>query len=359
MIKLITEKQQPTANYSSPHYQANNQVFYSKLDALTYCDQNNVEWPGFQVWNHSDSYARPTESFWQLTVTAAEQLGREHDAVRLWYSGGTDSHAVLEAMLQAGRPPKELAIYRRFMGVMDEFVNVEVDVFPVREFLAQTLKRYGVDIPLRVYDVLPDHFAWYMQDPGSRWFRHKTCWPTSMNPVICHEIYPELQTDGMTNVGGGATPTVRNGKFYWTDADFNLNFMTPRMVHFFTDPRWPKLSAAYAYGIHDCAQRGIRDVSVEVKRELGFPPLGNLLDRKWIWPRVNGELVVKNDWRHCKKEILLISNAHLSAQGKQTLQLMEQYLAELGKNTRWFNHGDIFLDYVGSVSETHSMEDIM
>jgi len=359
MIKLIAEKQQPTADYSSPHYRANNRVFYSKLDALTYCDQNNVEWPGFHVWNHSNSYARPTESFWQLAVAAAEQLGREHDAVRLWYSGGTDSHAVLEAMLQAGHPPKELAIYRRFMGAMDESVNVEVDVFPVREFLAQTLKRYGVDIPLQVYDVLPDHFSWYMQDPGGRWFRHKTCWPTSMNPVICHEIYPELQTDGMTNVGGGATPTVRNGKFYWMDADFNLNFMTPRMVHFFTDPRWPQLAAAYAYGIHDCAQRGIRDVSVGVKRELGFPPLGNLLDRKWIWPRVNGELVVKNDWRHCKKEILLISNAHLSAQGKQTLLLMEQYLAELGKNTRWFNQGDIFLDYVGSISESHAMEDIM
>ena len=163
MIKLITEKQQPQEGYISPHYRANDRVFYSKLDALTYCDQNNVEWPTFQVWDHNDGYTRPTESFWQLTVAAAEQLGRQHDSVRLWYSGGTDSHAVLEAMLQAGHPPKELAMYRRFIGAVDESVNVEVDVFPVKDFLYQTLKRYGVDIPLRVYDILPEHTAWYMQ----------------------------------------------------------------------------------------------------------------------------------------------------------------------------------------------------
>jgi hypothetical protein len=359
MIKLITEKQQPQPGYSSPHYRVNDCVFYSKLDALNYCDQNNVEWPTFQVWNHTNGYARPAESFWQLTVAAAEQLGHEHDAVRLWYSGGTDSHAVLEAMLQAGHPPKELAMYRRFIGAVDESVNVEVDVFPVKDFLYQTLKRYGVDIPLRVYDILPEHTAWYMQDPGVRWFRHKTCWPISVNCIFCHEIYPELQNSTMTNVSGSATPTVSNGEFYWLDTDFNLNFMTPRMVHFFADPRWPQLAAAYAYGIHDCAQRGIYDVSIGVKRELGFPPLGNMLGTKWIWPRVNGELVVKNDWRHCKKEILLLSNAHLSAQGKDTLSRMEHWLSELAKNTRWFNHGDIFQDYVGSVSEKHKMEDIM
>ena len=358
MIKPVTKKIQPTANYVSPYYQVADRVFYSKLAALTHCDRVGVAWPTFRVWPHDQGFARPQETFWQLAVAAAEQLGRTHGAVRLWYSGGSDSHAVLEALLQAGHAPCELAMYRRFVGAVDETVNVEVDVFPVREFAHRTMARYGVDIPIRVYDIMPDHFSWYMQDPGQRWFRHKTCWPTSMNAVVCHEVYPELQTDGVINVGGGATPTVTDQSFHWLDADFNLNFMTPRFVHFFSDPRWPQLSAAYAYGIWDCRQRGLVSIG-DVKRELGFPRLENMLDRKWIWPHVNGEIIIKNDWRHCKKEQLLLANAFLSDQGMDTLARMETYLTQLGTNTRWFNQGDIFQDYVGAVSETHALEDLL
>jgi len=358
MIKPVIKKLHPTADYSSPHYQVADRVFYSKLAALTHCDQAGVEWPTFRIWDHSHGYSRPQQSFWQLAVAAAEQLGQAHGAVRLWYSGGSDSHAVLEALLQAGFPPAELAVYRRFVGAVDQTVNVEVDVFPMREFAQKTMARYGVDIPIRTYDILPDHFSWYMENPGQRWFRHKTCWPTSMNAVICHEVYPELQTDGLVNVGGGATPTVTDRDFHWVDADFNLNFMTPRFVHFFCDPRWPELAAAYAYGIWDCREQGITNIR-DVKQHLGFPRLENFLDRKWIWPHIDGRITINNDWRHCKKEQLLLANAFLSEQGQQTLDRMQTYLQKLGENHRWFNQGDIFQDYIGSVSESHQLEDLL
>jgi hypothetical protein len=357
-IKLVTEKQQPILGYTSPHYQVAGQILYSKIDALQHCKPAGVEWPTFQVWNHTNGYSRPPGSFWQITVGAAEKLGRAHGAVRLWYSGGSDSHAVLEALLEAGHPPAELAMYRRFVGAIDDTVNIEIDVFPVREFARRTMARYGVDIPIKMYDILPEHFAWYMQDPGARWFRHKTCWPVGLNAVICHEVYPELQTDVLINVGGGATPTVENNSFYWTDADFNLNFMTPRFVHFFCDPRWPELSAAYAYGIWDCKAQDITEIR-DIKRQLGFPKLENLLDRKWVFPQVDGKITSKNDWRHCKKDQVLMANGLLSEQGKLTLKSMESYLTELGQNHSWFNHGDVFQDYVASISESHLMEDIM
>jgi hypothetical protein len=355
-IQLVTKKIQPAPDYHSPHYLVNNTTLYSKLQALELCEQTNIEWPTFKVWPNTSGHGRPLESFWQLAVSAAEQLAQCHDSVRLWYSGGTDSHAVLEAMLQSGNPPQELATYRRFIGAVDESVNIEVDVFPMREFLADTLNRYGVDIPLRVYDILPDHFSWYMQEPHN-WFVHKHIGPTSMNAVICHEVYPELQTDGMVNVIGCAAPTVEHNNFHWLDGDFNLNFMTPRSIHFFADPRWPKLAAAYAYGIHDCSQLGIDD-SGQIKQKLGFPKLGNLLDQKWIFPRVDGKVIHRANWKYNnKKEILLQSNAYLSEQGTQTLTTMYQYIAQVGTNTRWFNDGDIHHDYVGSVSESHQLLD--
>jgi len=355
-IQLVTKKIQPAPDYHSPHYTVDKQIFYSKLQALEQCTHDKVEWPTFQVWPNTDGYSRPRESFWQLAVSDAEQLAQCHDSVRLWYSGGTDSHSVLEAMLQAGKPPQELAVYRRFMGAIDDSVNIEIDVFPMREFLADTLNRYGVDIPLRVYDILPDHFSWYVQDPRN-YFLYKVCWPTSMNSIICHEVYPELQIDGMVNVTGCAAPTVNNNRFYWLDGDFNLNFMTPRSIHFFADPRWPKLATSYAYGIHDCMKRGIQD-SGKIKQYLEFPKLENFLDRKWIFPRIDGKITHKASWKHNKKEILLQSNAYLSEQGIKNLESIYKYIYTLGKNTRWFNNGDINHDYVGSVSESHQMLDI-
>ena len=133
--------------------------------------------------------------------------------------------------------------------------------------------------------------------------------------------------------------------------------MTPRSIHFFADPRWPKLAAAYAYGIYDCSQTGIHD-SGQIKQTLGFSKLGNFLDRKWIFPRVNGKIIYKANWKHNKKEILLQSNAYLSEQGTQSLLTMYDYISRLGTNTRWFNNGDINQDYVGSVSESHQLLDI-
>ena len=356
-IKYIKEKIHPTMDYFSPNYTVNKQTFYSKLQALEQCICDKVEWPTFQVWPNNDGYSRPSESFWQLAVESAEQLANAHDSVRLWYSGGRDSHAVLEAMLQAGKPPLELATYRRFLGAMDETVNIETDVFPMREFLAETLARYGVKIPLRFYDILPEHFANYMQDPRN-YFLYKACFPTSMNSIICHEVYPELQTDGMVNVTGAASPVVDANKFYWLDGSFNLNFMTPRTIHFFSDPRWPKLSTAYAYGIHDCRQLGIYELG-EIKQYLGFPKLGNFLDRKWIYPMVDGKIAHESmHWKYNKKELLLQSTAYLSEQGTKNLESIYKYISELGKNTQWFNNGDIGQDYVGSISESHQLLDI-
>ena len=86
--------------------------------------------------------------------------------------------------------------------------------------------------------------------------------------------------------------------------------------------------------------------------------LGNFLDRKWIFPRVNGKIIYKANWKHNKKEILLQSNAYLSEQGTQSLLTMYDYISRLGTNTRWFNNGDINQDYVGSVSESHQLLDI-
>jgi hypothetical protein len=82
-IQLVTKKIQPAPDYHSPHYVVNDAKLYSKLQALELCEQTNVEWPTFKVWSDTSGYGRPQESFWQLAVSAAEQLAQCHDSVRL------------------------------------------------------------------------------------------------------------------------------------------------------------------------------------------------------------------------------------------------------------------------------------
>jgi hypothetical protein len=268
-----------------------------------------------------------------------------------------DSHAALIAFLATGADVDEIAVYRRFPGALDEYVNIEIDGFPFRETLARVLAQYHSRAQVVYYDILPDHYSWYMQDVEHRWTRHKTLTPCTSNSLQAMECYPHTLDDQFVNVGGAAQPTLVGNEFYWLDGRFNLNFMTPRMIHFFCDQRNPDLAFAYAYGMHDLHQQGVK--GLDVKAALKLPIPGNGLDKKWTKPRINGQVSHQNDWRFDRKELLLVNNCELSSQGQHTLARFKEYCVALEQDhANWFNEGVIYQDYVGSVSERHVLLDL-
>jgi len=353
----VTEKIEPGAGYVGPHYHVGSWHGHSKIDALRKAQELGHDAPGFCVWSYSLAGFRPQKTFWQLCLDQARIIRDHHSHIRLWYSGGMDSHAALIAFLETGVDVDEIAVYRRFPGAVDEYVNIEIDVFPFRSVLAKTLQQYHSQARVVYYDILPDHYAWYMEDVEHRWLRHKTLRPCTTNPLQAIECYPHLQQDDYVNVGGAAMPVLNGNKFYWLDNRFNLNFMTPRMIHFFCDQRNPDLAFAYAYGLHDLAQHGVQ--GLDVKAALGFPTPENCLDKKWGFPRINGAVSHQHDWQFDRKELLLVNNCALSLQGQATLAKFKAHCDLLQhQHPEWFNLGQVQCDYVGSVSEQHTLLDI-
>jgi hypothetical protein len=353
----VTEKIDPGHGHKGPHYHVGTWHGHSKIAALRKAQELGHACPGFRVWSHSLARPRPQKTFWQLCLDQARLIRDCHSRIRLWYSGGMDSHAALIAFLETGADVDEIAVYRRFPGAIDDYVNIEIDVFPFRETLSRVMLQYQSRAQVVYYDILPEHYSWYMQEVEHRWIQHKTLTPCTSNPLQAMECYPHTLDDQFVNVGGAAQPILVGNEFYWVDGRFNLNFMTPRMIHFFCDQRNPDLAFAYAYGMHDLHQQGV--LGLDVKAALGLPIPGNGLDKKWTFPRINGQVSHQQDWRFCRKELLLVSNCGLSDQGKLNLARFEKYCAELElHHAEWFNGGLVSQDYIGSVSERHTLLDL-
>ena len=94
LINYIDDKWH-LSDYPSPHYKVFNKVFYSKFKAIKECVETGWEWPTFQVWSHSQKFKRPNISFQQACARQCELISDTSKKVRLWYSGGRDSHNIL------------------------------------------------------------------------------------------------------------------------------------------------------------------------------------------------------------------------------------------------------------------------
>lgn len=84
-------------------YEVNNTRYLNKYHALENCKPN--QWP---TWNfHNDAYSQeswtsePKEDLYELYRQRAQQLRDKYDHVILYYSGGIDSHAVLNTFINA------------------------------------------------------------------------------------------------------------------------------------------------------------------------------------------------------------------------------------------------------------------
>jgi hypothetical protein len=83
-------------------YEVNGKVYLNKYHALEQCAPN--EWP---KWNfHDDAYSReswgtePAEDLYEIYRQRADQLRKKYQYVILYYSGGIDSHAILNTFIE-------------------------------------------------------------------------------------------------------------------------------------------------------------------------------------------------------------------------------------------------------------------
>mgnify|MGYP003152249263 FL=1 len=359
MITPLTEKLRLTG-HDSPHWQVAGDKFYSKFEAIKKCRAIGHEWPSYHVWSKSQAFARPKSTFLQSVDAQCEIISDAYKKVRLFYSGGRDSHLILHRMLKNNYKLDEIAIYRRFPGVIDKDTN-EFDQYKLGSVLRKTLDEYDSKIPVKFYDLLPEHFHYYSTRLETLYFPYTNLefFGHGVHPLA--EWFPGLLDGGWVNILGNGRPDVVDNSFHWIDTSLNLTHNDPYTLQFFLDERNTDLAVNLAYTIHDLSKKHTEDQHMNndalgVKDFLQYPNTGTLLDSKW--DSVDTSTNVSR-WFIGPKEIFYATNALRSEVGRETYSNMIRFYEETESNYKsYFDDGSIYNAWIGGVSETHTLVDV-
>ena len=343
-------------DYQHPYYTVKDKTFYSKPLAVKYCKEVGWQFPSFNIWHKSKKFKRPKKTFAESVKTQCELISDTCDKVRLFYSGGRDSGLILDSMLKHNGKLDEIAVYRRYPGVIDNITN-EWDKFNLLPVLKNTIKNYNRDIRIKFYDVMPNHFNYYSKNPNlmlNGYFTNLGFFRNNVHTIA--EIYPDILENNFVNILGHARPDVTNDKkFYWTDLAFNLAHKDPNTIFFFVDHRNTDLAVNMAYTIQDLQDKN-QYTEREMKNYLKFPKNGTPLDSDWT--TTVKPLNVTRRWIVEKKDILSIANALQTPIGEESYTNFVSFYEEFEKNNkRFFTDGSIYNDWIGSISEMHELVD--
>ena len=343
--------------YQHPCYKVKDKTFYSKPLAIKYCKEIGWEWPEFQVWTQSQKFSRPKKSFDESLRLQSEIVSDTCDKVRLFYSGGRDSGLVLETLLKYKGKLDEIAVYRRYPGKVDNTTN-EWDKFNLLPVVKNILRKYNRDIPIKFYDLMPNHWNYYSKNLDTLMYGHLTNLGFFRNNIhTVAELFPEILENNFVNILGSGRPDVtEDKKFYWTDLTCNLAYNDPNTIFFFIDQRNTDLTVNMAYAINELQEKD-QFTERNMKQYLNFPKNGTELDNDWGANGFNFNNIYKR-WIVEKKDVLLIANALQTPMGEESYVNYVNFYEQLEKDySKYFQNGSIYVDWVGSVSEMHELVD--
>ena len=353
---VIIEEKINTLSLYTPHYKVGKELLFNRIDAIEACVKNNVEFPTFTVWPKSLTMSEPRESFLDLCKLQAKRIRKKFKRVRIWYSGGYDSHTMLKAFFDAGLDVDEICIWRRFPAVVDNFTNIEVDYIDTLQDIQDFCKKNDSTATIKVLDVMPHHYRFYSKN--DKLFEHSMkhqvlyqCFTTMNHGVI--ECYPELVDNETVNIHGGGGIQIDEEGFVFDDGSFNYTFGAPNILYFFCDPTMPEIMFKFAY-VKQRRKNGKTTDSSNfntVKKELGYSALNRQLGQKWSWGMTaEGGLAGVLS----RKTALYINNAFFTFSGRRSIVRYRKFFKEYGKNRKKFLEDVLcYQSHIGAVSEKH------
>ena len=209
-----------------------------------------------------DWSVEPELSWEEMLRIRAMQIRESYSFVRLWYSGGADSHTMLRAFIDNEIWPDEIAMFRYSLtNDMHGLNNREINNAAI-PYLESIRSRLPGRVSIRIEDVTgAQHYNF--------WFKHFKC----SNPRVGNNAYTlKLCTDKWADVrpqlfeghgdhvaevrgDGKAKPYVRDLDKHWViymhDSSLGVSDIDARngihQVPFYTTPDFPELHCKQAH----------------------------------------------------------------------------------------------------------------
>ena len=137
-------------------YKVGDKSTYSKLEAIEWSkkDNKNFEWVfNDNVYSSIDWKIEPQKDLWSMYKERAIQIRNNYDYVVLWYSGGSDSHNMLLAWIEAGCKIDEIATTWNYEATGDKQNHYNAEITNVVLPDIQALKDKGVEFKFRIVDI--------------------------------------------------------------------------------------------------------------------------------------------------------------------------------------------------------------
>lgn len=339
--------------------------FFNKMSALKYLISRDLPREALEfcffdaAFGAFDWSKAPTKSYDELLRERCLQLRSKYDYLRLWYSGGPDSHTMLKAFLRHGIPLDEIILYR--CSVSDNFesaTNREINesALPFLQSIRTELGKTRItvlDLGCKEYEKFFAAEDWPYRSnilrfrPYCRSFFYD-CFPQLWEPVLAGQKH--------VNIIGKEKPRLarKEGEyfhFYW-DGMIAAFVGAPFVEYFFVTPELPELH---------CKQLHLTKKYFQDRPELLDPidPEFRLASLSWLNKLCRDE-VYRNIMFEKTGEIISPKSTAAMDEGREFApSVLEMFLRPLEKENKvhtWrFNGGSIFNDICGISSRKFSL----
>ena len=232
-----------------------NKKYFRKIDAMLASTNNNVEFYYYnKEFNDFDWTVEPIESFKELAKQRAQQLRDNNKYLRLWYSGGADSHTVLQTFLTNNIYLDEIVMVRA--SPIDDFgtnANRETNLRSL-----PYINSIRHDIPntkISLVDITASQYLEHYKTEDWAMDIMNLDFSDDLGNLLCSrrnlEKYGKLKVrPGTVEITGGDKPKIirHDGKYYITMVDSSFQYLhVVNLKDFYTTPEFPALHAKQCY----------------------------------------------------------------------------------------------------------------
>jgi len=247
----------------------------------------------FNAFNWIDE---PIESFEELATQRAYQLRESNKYLRLWYSGGADSHTMLQAFLLNKIHVDEIVMVRTSPSndFNDQILNRESNLRSLPYI--RSIRNQIPKTKISVVDITANQYLDYYKN--TEWFNEVLSYDFCDDPGLllgsryAIEKYTSLKMmPGTVELSAADKPKVirKDGVYYApiVDSSFQYTYWA-NVKEFFTTPEFPALHSKQSHELKHIIERWYPDG--DVTHDIYNP---TMIDEEF-----------KKEWYHCCRHVL-------------------------------------------------------